>query len=161
MRTKILCETVASPGADVIQEEPDVQEDNPLIDPFAYTLETSPCSSCHVSMNPIGTSMAAYDAIGRYVPERQSQRVDTLGSIIGGRAPAQALDGAVALGQHLVESPSVHECFSSQWLTFAWGDSLSPGHQPAIQQLSQITRQGSTLKDFLVALTTSQTFLGR
>jgi len=78
-------------------------------------LQTSPatCRTCHAAINPLGFSLEAYDAIGRYRPTvtPDGAPVDDSGAYQPRHGPAVAFRGARELGEMVAASDDAAETF--------------------------------------------------
>ncbi len=80
------------------------------------TLQTKAqnCMTCHGVINPLGFTLEAFDAIGRYRDQDNAKPVDDGGTYLTRDGKVVALQGPVELGKYLAESPEVHAAFAVQ-----------------------------------------------
>ena len=79
-------------------------------------LQTSPrgCQQCHSLINPLGFSLEAFDAVGRFRTEERGKPVDARGGYLDRGGKLVEFDGATGLAKYLADSPEVHVAFVEQ-----------------------------------------------
>ena len=79
-------------------------------------LQTSPrgCQQCHGLINPLGFSLEAFDAVGRYRTTERGKPVDAGGSYLTRAGETVKFSGAVELAKYLAGSTEVHDSFTEQ-----------------------------------------------
>jgi hypothetical protein len=150
VREQLLCDPPAPPPPNVA--------DLPIEDRTV----TAPCNSCHMGMDPIGFGFAAYDSLGRFVPERArtGELVDT------GRLGESDLPGTFEnvpeLAERLADSPEVEHCVTIQWVRYATGREVEAEDACGVNRLSTAFREaGGNIEELLVAIATSEGFRAR
>ncbi len=79
-------------------------------------LQTSPrgCQQCHSLINPLGFSLEAFDAVGRYRATERGKPLDAGGSYVNRAGETVKFSGAVELAKYLAGSAEVHDSFTEQ-----------------------------------------------
>ena len=79
-------------------------------------LQTSPrgCQQCHGLINPLGFSLEAFDAVGRYRTTERGKPLDASGSYLNRAGETVKFGGAVELANYLAASVEVHDSFAEQ-----------------------------------------------
>ncbi len=79
-------------------------------------LQTSPrsCQQCHSLINPLGFSLEAFDAVGRYRTTERGKPLDVGGSYLNRAGETVKFSGAVELAKYLAGSAEVHDSFTEQ-----------------------------------------------
>jgi hypothetical protein len=114
------------------------------------------CVSCHQLIDPIGFALENFTSVGQWQEMENGKAIDVrvespqLGSF----------NGAVELGQRLAQNAEVSACFATNWANFAYGRSTEEQDACTMQQLqTAFTSSQYTIKDLLMALTQTNTFL--
>jgi hypothetical protein len=124
IRTRLLCETLPPPPADLATElalptgEPQTTRQR-----FEQHDRVAPCNACHTRIDPIGFAFEQYDGIGRFRTQENGFTVDTSGEIVGG-GPGGAsvpLAGLSDLTAFLAGSTQVQACMVRFWSYYAFG----------------------------------------
>ena len=164
---RLLCSTLAPPPAD-----PDVPTDPPPPDPDLTDRQrlqehtSRPyCNGCHRVVNPPGYLLGNFDNSGRY------REKDFAGRTIKTRATVvQTLDvdgdygSIVGFARALSASGQVQECVAEHWFRFAYGREVDESLDAcSMRTLRDMLGSGdaASLREFLVALTTTDAFLYR
>jgi hypothetical protein len=95
------------------------------------------CIKCHTIIDGVGFGFEEFDAIGAYRDKENGQPVDDSGNVdqtldsdissggsgfaFNGVGPGNVLNGAAQLGEKLVSSPQVQNCFIRQAYRYAMG----------------------------------------
>ncbi len=94
------------------------------------------CASCHSMLDPLGFSLEAYDAIGKF---RKGEEIDTSGQMPGGKE----FSGASGLKTVLMERKEHFvECISEKLLTYALGRGLEHTDLPVVREIRRKTTEG-------------------
>jgi hypothetical protein len=121
----------------------------------------SQCASCHsTKINPLGFPFENYDAVGAYRTKDNGFDVDASASPLVDGKPTQVAN-AVELAEVLADSPSVHQCYAQHWVEYAFGRKQVPEDEKLVSDLGARSQSGDSLKDVLVALVTSKSYLNR
>lgn len=78
------------------------------------------CTACHAQIDPLGLSFEHYDAIGRYVAEREGEPVDASGTLLGTDVDGPFAD-VVDLEARFARSNDVAACLGAQLMGYALG----------------------------------------
>jgi hypothetical protein len=127
----------------------------------AHTGEGTCGASCHGTMiNPIGYAFENYDAIGQFRTTDNNLPIDASASynFEGG---VQSYANAMELSQILAESPEVHRCYTKHWLEFGLGRDAAAMDAPLIEQLAEGSMTGLPVKELILELVQSDSFLTR
>jgi len=120
------------------------------------------CNGCHRVMDPIGFGFGHFDAIGRFLPDEQGRAIDTTGQVVDldGESPTfRDVQGLIAL---LSESDAVRDCFMRQWLRYALGRKEQALDDASLEAVwTRFSASGFSIRELLVSLTVSRTFLYR
>ncbi len=129
VRTRLLCEDVASPPANVnVDQPPGAGQSACKTERYAEHRANSSCASCHDKLDPIGLGLERYDMAGRYREHDDgapSCLLDGKGELPG----YGAFSGPAELAQKLVDSQILDACASRQYLSFALGRRLHADEQ--------------------------------
>ena len=121
----------------------------------------STCAGCHsTKINPLGFPFENYDAVGAYRTKDNGFDVDSTASPLVDGQPTPVKNG-VELADVLAESPGVHQCYAKHWVEYAFGRKEVPQDDKLVADLGARSRAGDSLKDVLVALVTSKSYLNR
>jgi hypothetical protein len=114
------------------------------------------CVSCHTLIDPIGFALENFTSVGQWQDTENGKTIDVhvespqLGSFTG----------AVELGQRLAQSEDVTACFATNWANFAYGRGTEEQDACTMLQLqTAFASSNYTIKDLLMALTQTNTFL--
>jgi len=116
------------------------------------------CQACHKDINPVGFAYESFDSLGRFRTQDHGEPVDASGALSLDGQPA-AFTGAVEFASELGASDKAKRCYETQWFRFAYG--RKEGHDDAclLAELdSKVKAKDYSLKELLVALTTSRAF---
>ena len=108
-----------------------------------------------------GNIKVMVDGIGRARTMEAGRPVDTSGSIAGIAGEPRFAD-ARALMTTLVGLPEVHRCMGRQWAQYMLGRAVVPADEGALVVAHEaFTKSGHDLRELIVALATSRSFLFR
>jgi hypothetical protein len=114
------------------------------------------CAGCHKMIDPIGFALENFTSVGQWQEMENGKPIDV-------RVESPQLgtfSGAVELGQRLAQSPDALACFATNWANFAYGRSTDEQDACTMSQLQNAFQSsGYTIKDLLIALTQTNTFL--
>jgi hypothetical protein len=123
-----------------------------------YTAHSSKpaCVACHQLIDPIGFALENFTSVGQWQEVENGKPID-----VRVESPQLgAFTGAVELGQRLAQSADVTACFATNWANFAYGRATEEQDACTMQQLqTAFTSSQYTIKDLLMALTQTNTFL--
>lgn len=115
------------------------------------------CPTCHSQINEPGFSFEGFDAVGQVREQENGVDVDTTGSImLDGNAVE--FSGAGELVEALADSQEAQSCYTSRWLEFAYGRTLTERDDALRTRLADEPR---SVRDIVQTLTSSPDFLSR
>jgi len=115
------------------------------------------CPSCHSQINEPGFAFEGFDAAGQVRERENGVEVDTSGGItLDGERVEFA--GAGELVEALADSQEAQDCYTSRWLEFAYGRSLTERDAALTESLAAEPR---SVSEIVRTLTTSPEFLSR
>jgi hypothetical protein len=159
--TRVLCGELPPTPPDV----PAVEPPKPGLttrERFAAHSELVCAKVCHGLIDPYGFALESYDGIGRFRTTEQGKRIDTSGVArlpSGGEIPFQ---GAVDLMPRLASSEDARGCLARQWLRLGVGRADVAADEPSVNDAAAVlARPGGSVRDLLVTLTTTSSFLQR
>lgn len=121
VRERVLCQVLPTPPPNVPVVPPDPDPNSTTRERFREHTKQEFCASCHVRIDPVGFSLEAFDALGRYREMEAGKRVDTSGELrwLRDKAKEGPLTGAVDLATKLSDMDEVSDCFARQWFRYA------------------------------------------
>lgn len=124
--------------------------------------EGTVCVTCHSTLiNPYGFPFEIYDALGAWRTTDNGQPVDPSSTVFLGSESAPVPD-ALGLMDAMAASPDIHACYAQHWIEYAAGRNTTGADNPMIDRLGSASLEDQqSLRDLLVALTTSPAFLNR
>jgi hypothetical protein len=131
VRTSLLCDTIASPSADLLA----------LADQVPDRTTHPRCAGCHLLMDPIGRAFAALDADHEGVVE--AAEIFEHPGLDGSYEDLPALLEAIA------DSRSFAECFSRHWLAFFLEQPLDAADPTFVSELADVVQDGGSLRDVI------------
>jgi len=140
IRGAVLCHVIDAPDASLIIEVPDPDPDATTREILEQHREDPVCASCHDLIDPPGLAFEHFDGIGRFRTHENGLLVDASTELTGTDVNGW-IDGASDLGDALVRSTMVHECFSQQWFRFAHGRREADGDTCAIEEAADTFAQ--------------------
>jgi hypothetical protein len=173
---KLMCRNL-SPPTGVVIKAPDPYAAKTARERLALHAKDPVCAGCHKVIDDIGLTFEIYDAAGNYRTAEHwvdpttkvayDTPIDASGAIAG--LPGTAKN-ALDLVKILATSDELGACFSSEWMSFAYGRSLE------LQRLGSLTdadacneqlaatafsKANYNVKELLLALTQTDAFLYR
>jgi hypothetical protein len=115
------------------------------------------CPTCHSQINEPGFSFEGFDAVGQVREQENGVDVDTTGSITLDGTPVE-FSGAGELVEALADSQEAQSCYTSRWLEFAYGRTLTERDDALRTRLADEPR---SVRDIVQTLTSSPDFLSR
>jgi hypothetical protein len=160
VQTRLLCNTVDPPPANVNVDQPPGMEDDAAckIDRYADHRSSSSCAGCHNNLDPIGFGLEAYDVGGRF---RTHDDGNDACAITGdGELPGYGtFNGPAELGERLVASGELERCFVEHLLDFAIGRRVRGGEAGVVSSLSaEFAANGYDAKALLLDYVASERF---
>jgi hypothetical protein len=123
---------------------------------------TNTCGKgCHdVVINPIGFAFEHYDAIGAWRDQDNGQPIDAKATYLLDGQPV-TYDGALELSALLAKSPTVHQCYASNWLEYALGRAPVAGEANAVKTVADASALGASATELLAKITALDAFRAR
>lgn len=164
VRTRLMCQRIESPPADVDVDQPPGGADNPACKSERYAMHqdtSTSCYNCHSLMDPIGFGLERYDIGGRYRTHDDGApncTIDGQGALPG----YGSFSGPRELASRLIESRLLDACVVRQLYTFAIGYPPQAADAATINHLTARFREGGhRLKDLLLDYVSSPEFATR
>jgi Protein of unknown function (DUF1588)/Protein of unknown function (DUF1592)/Protein of unknown function (DUF1585) len=155
----MLCRLIPDPPPGA-QNTPPPETDEPIIttrQEISLLTGQLYCPTCHSQINEPGFAFEGFDAVGQVRQEESGVDVDTTGSItLDGTAVA--FSGAGELVEALADSQEAQDCYTSRWLEFTYGRTLTERDEALRARLAE---QPRSVQDIVQAMTTSTEFLSR
>jgi hypothetical protein len=160
----IMCRGVEVPTDPAVLEL--VKQPDPYSAPTGrerYTIHSQNpvCAGCHAQLDPLGFGLENYDAVGLYRATENMVTIDASGAVpdmVGGE-----FTNPIEMVQRLAANEEVQACFASEWLDFAYGQSLTE-HRPddvctRESLYAEFRKSGYNVKQLLLDLTQTDGFL--
>lgn len=114
------------------------------------------CTSCHLTMDPIGLALENYDAIGRYRERDAGGVIDASGQLPDGTKLSNTSD----LVSHLAAAPAFARCLERQLLTYALGRGLDGRDEAQLALLERAVQKSKfSFSTLAVAIALSPPFV--
>lgn len=132
----------------------------------AHTGKGTCGSGCHSTMiNPAGFAFEQYDATGKWRTTDNGKPVNAADTYPfqkdDGTDDTQSYNGAVEFSKVLAERPMVHNCYTGNWLEYAYGRQKSGGDQLLVSTVGKASLAGASTKDLILKLVLSKSFSHR
>jgi hypothetical protein len=121
VRTRVLCDVLEAPPADVDLTPPDLAPGLTTRQRFDMHRTEPRCAACHTLIDPIGYGFEHYDAMGVYRTHEGELSIDARGEVFDGEDANGTFDGAVELSERLAQSRVAQRCMARQVFRFAVG----------------------------------------
>jgi hypothetical protein len=154
---RLLCAEIIAPP-DV--EFPDFDEFPPEAttrDRLESLEETSPCSGCHVLLNPPAFAMENYDSIGRFRDVENGSPIDASGAVHAGEDRIEYAN-APELFERLANHPAVHACFVKHALRYTSGRETTDDDDDLLLTIAEGFRGDADIRQLYRELVTSLAF---
>jgi hypothetical protein len=180
VREQFLCQTVPPPPAGVNTNLPASTEAHPQTnrDRMSEHANNPVCASCHRLIDPIGSGLEKFDAIGmrreefkltffsaghgegRRAPAKSVMLpIDTKGSVVG--IAQSDFASPRELGAVLAAAPQCQECMVKQYFRYAMGRMETPADRPVLNRIVQDFRNSDYhFKELILSLVRSWEFPG-
>jgi hypothetical protein len=159
VRTRILCQELAVPPNDV-PELPELKEGVSNRERAEQHTKAPACNACHRLIDGLGFGFEQYDVIGRLRTMDRGLPVDSSGEVTATTDIDGKFNGGAELAKLLARSEQVRDCAPTQWLRYALSRPEAAEDSCSLQQLQKsFATSGGNLKELLVALTQSDSFL--
>jgi hypothetical protein len=157
---ELLC-TKLQPPPNGVPPLPPIGEGQTNRERVEVSTSVAPCNGCHEPyINPIGFAFENYDAVGQWRDTDNGQSVNA--------AATYNLDGvdvtynnAIELSALLAKSPTVHQCYTNNWLEYAIGRPSAIEEEGVLKTVAEASAAGATMTDLLATLTGLETFRAR
>ncbi|MEM9194630.1 MAG: DUF1588 domain-containing protein, partial [Myxococcota bacterium] len=117
------------------------------------------CASCHERLiNPPGFMLEHFDAIGRLREEDGGFAVNPTATMSLPDGSDVTLTGGVALSEFLADRPEVHACFTRRLFEFRSGRLVTEADEGLLQDLTDASVQGMSIRDLTIAHLTRPEF---
>lgn len=164
VRERFLCSTVPPPPADLNTVPPDPDPNATTRERFRQHTEQESCAGCHKLIDGVGFGFERYDQLGRYRAEENGFPVDDSGEIVAtGEAGLDGpYNGLVELSARLAQSARARDCLATNWYRYSYGRQEQAADSCSLAQVrTRFAESGGDLKELLVALTQTDSFLYR
>jgi hypothetical protein len=141
VQTRLLCNTVLPPPANVNVDEPPTSTDSECkIDRYAAHRDASTsCAGCHYDLDSIGLGLEAYDMAGRFRTTDDGYPDCPISG--DGELPGHGtFNGPGELGQLLVQSGELEQCFVEHLVRYAIGRAVKPEEAGVVSELATAFR---------------------
>ncbi|MDA0206514.1 MAG: DUF1592 domain-containing protein [Acidobacteria bacterium] len=180
VREHFLCQQVPPPPPGVNTTLPMVTESKPLTNRqrLEIHLNSAPCKSCHMLIDPIGVGFEQYDAIGRNrdqltltfqkegEDDDEKKKPVEVKIDLDTSAHVQGIENSdfktpKELGKILANDPTCQRCVVKQLFRYAMGREEKAADQPAIDaMLARFQSTGFQFRELMIALVKSEPFMG-
>jgi hypothetical protein len=153
----MLCRTIPDPPPGA-QMTPPPETDEPIEttrEEISLLTGQLYCPTCHSQINEPGFSFEGFDAVGRVRERENGVPVDTTGSITLDGQEVE-FSGAAELVEALADSQEAQSCYTSRWLEFAYGRTLTE-RDTALRE--RLAAEPGSVRDIINSVTTSNEFL--
>ena len=158
---RMACLPLSAPPADIPPLPPPTGQQTNRERVELHTESTEPCISCHTEViNPYGFPFEMYDATGAVRTEDNGLPIDPTATPLFDDGPTPVADG-VELSDLMGESRVMHDCYAEHWLNRVSGRSRHDADTNLISRLGWASTTGASIKDILVEIVTSPSFLER
>ncbi len=159
VRTRVLCDQLESPPADVDLTPPDLAPGLTTRQRFDMHRTEPRCAACHTLIDPIGYGFEHYDAIGAFRATENDLRIDASGEVFDGEGASGAFDGAVELSERLAQSRVAQRCMARQVFRFAVGRIEQQRDTCSTRVLDHaFTRSDLDLRELMIAVVRTDAF---
>lgn len=142
IRTRLMCDTVNPPPADINTDEPPSAEDADCkVERYEQHRSSAACANCHNDLDPIGFGLENYDMAGRWRDHDDGNDACSIEGV-GSVEPYGEFSGPGELAQILVDQGEIDDCVMRQYLSFALGRALQPAEAELAEELISSLRSG-------------------
>ncbi len=162
VRENLLCQPLPPPPINFTPIPPPPDGVNTQRERLAVHSQDQTCAACHALMDPLGFGLEHFDAVGAYRSEEVGKPIDSSGYMQGVTAVSTTFQNALEMTELLGSVPELRDCFAGRAFAYANGRDAADGDTCAMTPLREQFRQGGgDIKELVVKLTTSETFLTR
>jgi hypothetical protein len=155
----MLCRLIPDPPPGA-QNTPPPETDEPIVttrQEISLLTGQLYCPTCHSQINEPGFAFEGFDAVGEAREQENGADVDTTGTItLDGTE--RSFSGAGELVEALADSQEAQDCYTSRWLEFSYGRTLTERDDALRTRLAEEPR---SVRDIVQTMTTSTEFLSR
>ena len=146
------------PPPDVEPLEPDIRGATTIRDQLAKHRKVSTCNDCHRKIDPLGFALENYDPIGSFRPTyKRRKEIETAGELPSGE---KFEDITQLKGILKARKDQFAHCLTEKMLTYATGRVMTHYDRSAVDEIVKgLSQKGYGLKDLVVFVATSKTFL--
>lgn len=159
VQTRLLCNTVLPPPANVnVDQPPPATASVCKLDRYAAHRASATCGACHNNLDPIGYGLENYDIGGRYRTHDDGHPECVLPG--QGELPGYGtFSGPAELGQKLIDSGKLEQCFVQHLLRYAVGRALRPEETGEVETLmGSFKASDHSLTELLLSFVASDRF---
>ena len=162
IRTRLFCQTLASPPAQVTATAPGGGDGNATTrQKFERHTTDATCQSCHRLMDPIGFGMEMMDALGNFRETEVGLPVDSAGELTDTDVDGP-FRGPAELADRLLASRQVRDCFVVQMFRYVEGRDEVLADQCAISALQEFfATPGTTIGELAAEMVAQPRFTER
>ncbi len=157
VRTRLLCQSVQSPPANVMVDQPPKSDESPCKSERYKEHASGSCAGCHATIDPIGFGLERFDIAGRYRTHDDGLTqcaIEGKGSFPGGGS----FSGPAELAEQLIASGALEACVVQQYLSFALGRAVSERDAGALTSLTRAFEGERRFMELMLALVESDAF---
>jgi hypothetical protein len=162
VRSRVFCQGLPAPPADAQFAAPDASDGvTTTRQKFEAHTAQEACAGCHAQMDPIGFGLEMMDAMGRYRDNEAGLPIDSSGMLTDTDVDG-SFTGPAELGDKLVASRQVRDCFVTQLFRYVEGRTERPEDQCVLAQLRQTFAAGDgNIAELLVRMVLERSFGAR
>jgi hypothetical protein len=154
----VACLPISPPPPNLMVTVPPPEDGKQTREIFEEHSTNPQCRACHNSLDPIGFAFEDFDAAGAFRTEEAGRPVNTSGTLAG----IGSFKDAAALMHILAGSDGVGTCSTQSWFRFMLNRVETEEEQPSLDAAGkQFKTSGYEVKQLLVAITTTKSFLYR
>ena len=125
--------------------------DDVELDPEIARLDNPQCAGCHTLIDPIGTGLGEYDAIGQWSDQPSE------GVLVG--VDDAPFDGGAELAALLGDAEQVQRCMARQWFQFSHRRAVEAADACTLELVEDaVVSSGGDIREAIVAVATSDSF---
>ncbi|MEO8184273.1 MAG: DUF1592 domain-containing protein [Deltaproteobacteria bacterium] len=115
---------------------------------------TSPCSGCHIAVDPFGLMLENYDPIGRFREELDGEAIDATVDLTSVGFPGTFV-GAVEFAAAAAESTDFSACVARHLAVYATGNDAVATNDCDLAPFKQMVPDQTNMRDIVTALASS------
>jgi hypothetical protein len=158
---RLLCTELHPPGDVPPLELTDSLEPKTNREKYEIHKQSEACAACHKSIDGIGLTFENYDSMGRWRDLDNGYPVDATGELLNTDQDGP-VNNAVELMQKMGSSRTVHDCYTRQWFTYAFGRNVTSDDAPTLLALQEgFWQSGGDIISLVVNIAGSYSFRHR